>query len=80
MPEQKFHMILCRNLVFTYFDAQLQLEILANIEQHLCTRDILVIGIHETLPDNDHDFERWFPRLPIYRKSNEIHNEQTNPL
>ncbi|MCK5063886.1 MAG: hypothetical protein KAQ97_01315, partial [Candidatus Fermentibacteraceae bacterium] len=51
MPAGSFHLILCRNLVFTYFDVGLQQEILNRLKQHLVPGGVLVIGCHETLPD-----------------------------
>ena len=51
MPVGSFHLILCRNLVFTYFDVGLQREILNRLRQRLVPGGVLVIGCHETLPD-----------------------------
>ncbi|MGK7917956.1 MAG: protein-glutamate O-methyltransferase CheR [Prochloraceae cyanobacterium] len=50
MPDRCFHLILCRNLVFTYFKKSLQREILLRIEQKLILGGLLVIGSHESLP------------------------------
>ena len=50
MPDGCFHLILCRNLVFTYFQKSLQQKILSQIEQKLILGGILVIGSHESLP------------------------------
>ena len=49
-PDQMFHLILCRNLVFTYFDESLQEMILKRILSHLLPGGYLVIGKHESLP------------------------------
>ncbi len=70
MPEATFHMIFCRNLAFTYFEPPLQHKILADLARHLGPGGVLLIGVHETLPDEGRGFERRFPRLPIFRKSN----------
>ncbi len=70
MPEATFHMIFCRNLAFTYFEPLLQHKILADLARHLGPGGVLVIGVHEILPDEGQGFERWFPRLQIFRKSN----------
>jgi len=51
MPAGPFHLILCRNLVFTYFETRLQQEILNQLMQRLAPGGVLVIGCHETLPD-----------------------------
>lgn len=51
MPDGSFHLILCRNLVFTYFEPALQQEILSGIIQRLVSGGILLIGKRESLPD-----------------------------
>ena len=50
LPEGTFHLMLCRNLVFTYFDEGLQREILQRIMEKLMPGGILVIGRRESLP------------------------------
>ncbi len=50
LPVGSFHLILCRNLVFTYFDEPLQKELLAGIIDRLEPGGFLVIGAHEKLP------------------------------
>jgi chemotaxis protein methyltransferase CheR len=67
-PEGFFHMILCRNMAFTYFDTSLQQEILERIRDKLVGGGALVIGMHEVLPVQALDFVPWFPHLKIYRK------------
>jgi len=67
-PEGLFHMILCRNMAFTYFDADLQQEILERIHDRLLPEGALVIGMHETIPGKAPDFVPWFPNMKIYRK------------
>ncbi len=51
LPEGPFHLILCRNLVFTYFEESLQREILMKMLKKLLRSGYLVIGIHESLPE-----------------------------
>jgi chemotaxis protein methyltransferase CheR len=63
-PDGPFDLVLCRNLAFTYFDDDLQREILARIAERL--RGALVIGGHETLPASE-DFEPWPGVRCIYR-------------
>jgi chemotaxis protein methyltransferase CheR len=46
----RFHLILCRNLVFTYFDLESQRKILKMFHDHLEPGGALVIGGHEQLP------------------------------
>lgn len=67
-PPGPFHLILCRNLVFTYFDEGLQREILAAMTPVLCNGGALAVGLHESLPAGVPGFSPWNPALPIYRK------------
>ena len=67
-PIGRFHLILCRNLVFTYFDLVRQQEALSCFSEALYSDGALVLGGHEELPGELLRFERWFPHLSIYRK------------
>ncbi len=51
-PAESFSLILCRNLVFTYFDDPLQQQVLAALSERLLPGGYLVIGKHESLPAN----------------------------
>lgn len=51
MPQGPFHLILCRNLVLTYFDEALQRETMGRILEKLMPGGFLVVGIHESLPE-----------------------------
>jgi len=67
-PEEMFHLILCRNLAFTYFDEELQQEVLARLRDKLNARGVLVVGSHERLPSDAAGFLPW-PGIPgVYRK------------
>lgn len=68
-PDGPFHMILCRNLAFTYFDISLQKEVLRRIFDSLLNGGILVIGIHESLPGEVTYFRPWVSNMGIYRKA-----------
>ncbi len=68
MPEGEFDLILCRNLVFTYFDDALQCEILERMLPLLKESGIFIIGTHESLPEGQLPLESLDPRLPVYRK------------
>lgn len=52
IPEGTFDLILCRNLVFTYFAEDFQREFLDTIRRILCPGGRLIIGAHEKLPGN----------------------------
>ncbi len=68
MPEGLFHLVLCRNLAFTYFDNELQNEVLARLYGKLHDRGVLVVGIHEELPTGAAGFQHW-PGCPgIYQR------------
>jgi chemotaxis protein methyltransferase CheR len=49
-PQGRFDLILCRNLVFTYFDTGLQGEVLERLTEATRTGSVLVLGSHESLP------------------------------
>jgi chemotaxis protein methyltransferase CheR len=51
MPAGPFDLILCRNLAFTYFDAETQRRVLAGLRARLVPGGALVLGRHERLPD-----------------------------
>jgi chemotaxis protein methyltransferase CheR len=69
MPDGPFDLILCRNLVFTYFDDPLQRRLLKQIIDRLAPRGFLVLGAHEKSPDGDVSLSAVLPGLPIYRPS-----------
>jgi chemotaxis protein methyltransferase CheR len=67
-PPGMFDLVLCRNLVFTYFDAELQGQILRRLAKVLQPGGLLVIGIHETLPKGYDVFTARSQRLGIYQR------------
>ncbi len=67
LPDMQFDLILCRNLVFTYFAEALQREMLVALGQRLRAGGALVIGKHESLPQES-TFTEWYPKLGIFRK------------
>ena len=69
VPDELFDMVLCRNLVFTYFDDSLQLRILDRISHVLRAEGILVLGIHETLPELQTTFSTWSEKLRVFIKN-----------
>lgn len=68
MPQGPFHLILCRNLVFTYFDEEEQRRILSRLLRRLGPGGFLVLGSHEALPTGDWPLERWSRGEPVYRR------------
>ncbi len=52
MPAQRFDLILCRNVVFTYFAPELQHELAGRLIDRLHPGGALVLGLHERLPED----------------------------
>jgi len=69
MPAETFDLVLCRNLIFTYYHEQLQRELLEQMKTVLRTEGALVIGIHENLPEDVSGFKPWSEKLRIYQKT-----------
>jgi chemotaxis protein methyltransferase CheR len=74
-PEGLFHLILCRNLVFTYFDETLQRKTLQRISDKLASGGALIIGNLESLPDGPWGIQPWLTRLGVYRKALETQRD-----
>jgi chemotaxis protein methyltransferase CheR len=68
-PPGAFDLVLCRNLVFTYYEESLQLELEKRLAGALRPSGALVIGAHESLPAGSSCFARWVPGEPIYRRT-----------
>jgi chemotaxis protein methyltransferase CheR len=51
-PEGRFDLILCRNLVFTYFATALQAATARRLVERLVPDGVLVLGIHESLAES----------------------------
>jgi chemotaxis protein methyltransferase CheR len=68
IPNECFDLVLCRNLVFTYFDSMLQREVLDRMQSIIKPGGALVIGIHENLPPDADQFIPWCGKLKIYKK------------
>ena len=71
-PDGSFHLILCRNLVFTYFDLPLQLQVLQNLFRRLLPGGVLVLGSHEVLPDVPPEMQAVRPQLNLYRRRSDV--------
>jgi chemotaxis protein methyltransferase CheR len=67
-PQGPFHMILCRNLVFTYFDDGLQREVLSRMLDILVPGGVVAVGGRETLPESTWQLEEWTGASGIYVK------------
>jgi chemotaxis protein methyltransferase CheR len=69
LPQRLFDVILCRNLAFTYFAPALAREALTRLESRLRPGGVLVIGLHEHLPEDARDLAPWPGCRAIYRNS-----------
>lgn len=69
-PKGRFDLVLCRNLVFTYFDEDRQREILKRILGAMNNGAVLVLGAHERLPEDACGLTAWYEKRAIYRKFN----------
>lgn len=56
MPEGPFDLVLCRNVVFTYFDERWQRRMLEALHARLVPGGALVLGRRERLPEADDRF------------------------
>ena len=68
MPEGRFDLILCRNLVFTYFDEALQCRIAEQLRERLRPGGFLVVGSHEALPADLGGLDPITEKPGIYRR------------
>jgi chemotaxis protein methyltransferase CheR len=68
VPAESFDIVLCRNLVFTYFDEKGQCQALERLVDHLVGDGCLVIGKHECLPTGVKELLPSFQRLGVYRR------------
>lgn len=68
-PEGGFQIVLCRNLVFTYFDEELQRECLERITKKILSGGGLLIGCHESLPLPHEELNGFKNAKGIYVKS-----------
>jgi chemotaxis protein methyltransferase CheR len=64
-----FHIIFCRNMVFTYYEYSLQLEMLAYLRDNLVDGGALILGGHESLPEGFSGFEPVPGQRAIFRKT-----------
>jgi len=51
MPDGPFDLVLCRNAVLTYYEERVQTSLIERISARLRAGGALVVGIHESLPD-----------------------------
>jgi chemotaxis protein methyltransferase CheR len=66
VPDGPFDLVLCRNIIFTYFDQARQREMLPRLRAAMAPGGYLVVGRKEALPPPAPEFERQDDGL-IYR-------------
>ncbi len=69
VPRGPFDLVLCRNLAFTYWDLERQVEVAEKISGVLTPGGALVVGAHETIPAEVAGFVFWDAGKGIYRRS-----------
>jgi chemotaxis protein methyltransferase CheR len=67
VPGGPFDLTLCRNLVFTYFADELQLEVGRHLVRSLRAGGTLIVGAHETVPEGLKGLEAWPGARGVYR-------------
>jgi len=71
VPPGPFHLILCRNLVLTYFEDALQRQVVERILARLLPAGFLVVGRNESLPSGIADVHANSQLPGIYQKLTE---------
>jgi chemotaxis protein methyltransferase CheR len=66
-PDGPFDLVLCRNLVFTYFAEELQRDAGAHLAGSLRPGGALVVGAREAVPNVVDDLEPWPSVRGVYR-------------
>jgi chemotaxis protein methyltransferase CheR len=69
MPEGPFDLVLCRNVVLTYYLPPVQLAIMQRIADRLRPGGALVVGIHEPLPEGLTRLAPWPGARAVHRRA-----------
>jgi len=67
-PSGCFDLILCRNVVLTYFEPELRRAVMRRIADTLRPGGALVVGLHETLPQGIDDLAPWPQARAVFRR------------
>jgi chemotaxis protein methyltransferase CheR len=70
-PGGPFDLVLCRNLVFTYYADELQREVGRHLASSLRPGGALVIGAHEALPEGLDELEPWASVRSMHRRQSD---------
>jgi chemotaxis protein methyltransferase CheR len=71
VPDRRFDLILCRNLVLTYFEPALQWETMGRIVATLRPGGALMVGMHERLPAGIEGLVPWPMTRATFRKQDD---------
>jgi chemotaxis protein methyltransferase CheR len=71
VPDVCFDLILCRNVVLTYFEPGLQRAVMQRLAGILRPGGALVVGIHEVLPQGIDDLVPWPGARSVFRRVGE---------
>ena len=66
-PDGPFHLVLCRNLVFTYFDPDHRSQFIRRLQSQLVPGAALMLGRHEILPPEADAFVPWNGASGVWR-------------
>lgn len=69
MPDGPLDLVLCRNVVATYYAPAVQRAIMSRVADRLRPGGALVLGIHEVLPEDLVGFAPWPGARATYRKT-----------
>jgi chemotaxis protein methyltransferase CheR len=69
MPAGPFDLVLCRNVVATYYASAVQGEIMTRVASRMRPGAALVLGVHEALPEDVTGFAPWPGARSIYRRT-----------
>jgi len=67
LPTGPWHLVLCRNLAFTYFDDSAQHELMSRLSEVAAPGGFLVLGSHERIPRDSSDFIPAHRHLPVWK-------------
>ena len=73
MPRGPFHLVFCRNLVFTYYDDGLQRRLYERLTRRIVSGGFLVIGQRESLPNGVIGLAPYAASLGVYRRTSVAH-------
>ena len=71
IPDTSFDLILCRNVVLTYFEPELRRAVMRRVAGTLRPGGALVVGVHETLPQGMDDLVPWPQARAVFRRVGE---------